>query len=216
MSQWQQLADIRRDYGDLNLNEEQITENPFEQFKHWFAEVIESEKNDPSAMVLSTVDSNGLPDSRVVLLKGLENDAFMFYTNYESAKANQLAHLPYAALNFYWPEMARQVRIRGKVSKATAEQSDAYFASRPVSSRIGAIASPQSSVIKNRQFLEVAFNQLLNRFEQQQKIPRPENWGGYAVMADEIEFWQGRNNRLHDRIQYVKEQSIWTARRLAP
>lgn len=216
MSQWQKLADIRRDYGDLSLNEEKIATNPFEQFKQWFAEVIETEKNDPSAMVLSTVDERGLPDSRVVLLKGLDNEAFLFYTNYDSAKGRQLGHLPYAALNFYWPEMARQVRIKGRVERTSVEQSDTYFASRPMSSQIGAIASPQSAVIRDRQFLESAYNQLQAQFENQHAVPRPENWGGYAVFPEEIEFWQGRNNRLHDRIQYTRQDSIWIAKRLAP
>lgn len=215
MTGWRTLADIRRDYGDLSLSEEQAQANPFAQFKMWFEDVLKTEKNDPTAMVLSTVDEAGLPDSRVVLLKGVEEDAFVFYTNYESNKALQLKNHPYAALNFYWPEMARQVRIRGSVKKTTQTQSDAYFASRPALSQLSAMASPQSREIADRQILEDAFNQLLLQCAQTPLV-RPANWGGYRVMPEEVEFWQGRDNRLHDRIHYAKKNDAWFIRRLAP
>ncbi|WP_370449376.1 pyridoxamine 5'-phosphate oxidase [Legionella sp. km772] len=208
------IADIRRDYGVLNLDEQHIHENPIEQFKIWFAEVLAEEPHDPTAMVLSTVDEQGFPDSRVVLLKGLEENSFIFYTNYHSAKGIQLAHEPRAALNFYWPHMARQVRIRGRVEKISAERSDDYFFSRPLSSQLSAIVSPQSKDIKDRAFLEQALEQLAT--EGQAPITRPLHWGGYSLTPESIEFWQGRDNRLHDRIAYCRQNNTWSHSRLAP
>jgi pyridoxamine 5'-phosphate oxidase len=215
MKDWQTIAHIRRDYGDLTLSEESIAAEPFTQFKLWFTEILKSEKSDPTAMVLSTVDERGWPDSRVVLLKGIENDTFIFYTNYESTKALQLQHTPYAALNFYWPQMARQVRVRGRVKRTSDAQSDDYFSNRPVVSQVSAMASPQSRPIASRQSLEDAFNKLITQYSQK-SIIRPTNWGGYIVIPDEIEFWQGRDNRLHDRFHYIKQQGEWGIRRLAP
>lgn len=215
MNNFRSLADIRRDYGELSLSEESVFPDPIAQFKLWFEEVLKSEKNDPTAMVLSTADEKGRPDSRVVLLKGLDEGSFVFYTNYQSAKAIQLQRNPYASLNFYWPEMARQVRIRGRVKKVSREQSDQYFLSRPINSQLSAIISQQSQEIIDRSVLEKALNDLIQR-EQQETVVRPEYWGGYMVVADETEFWQGRDNRLHDRIQYFLQEGKWTHRRLAP
>ncbi|MCC5016288.1 MULTISPECIES: pyridoxamine 5'-phosphate oxidase [unclassified Legionella] len=215
MSHWRTLAEIRREYGDLNLNEENIEECPITQFKHWFEDVLLSEKSDPTAMVLSTVDEKGYPDSRVVLLKGLDEGTFIFYTNYGSSKSVQLGRIPYAALNFYWPQMARQVRIRGRVKRTTKKQSDTYFASRPVTSQLSAIASPQSQKISDRKSLEQSLNELIEQHGQE-PIVRPRHWGGYIVIPDEIEFWQGRDNRLHDRIFYYKSKGQWIHCRLAP
>jgi pyridoxamine 5'-phosphate oxidase len=215
MSDRQTLAEIRREYGDLSLNEENIEECPITQFKCWFAEVLLSEKSDPTAMVLATVDEKGYPDSRVVLLKELDEGAFIFYTNYHSTKSLQLSRTPYAALNFYWPQMVRQVRIRGRVKRTTKRQSDIYFASRPVASQLSAVASPQSQKIANRKSLENSINELIAQYGQE-PIVRPKNWGGYIVIPDEIEFWQGRDNRLHDRIVYYKNKGYWTYCRLAP
>lgn len=215
MSHFRGIADIRRDYGELSLHEENIDSDPIVQFKHWFEEVLKNEQHDPTAMVLSTVDNKGNPDSRVVLLKGLDAGTFVFYTNYQSNKALQLKQHPYAALNFYWPHMARQVRIRGRVEKTSQEQSDAYFSSRPVNSQLGAIASPQSKEIKNRSMLEQALNQLIAEHGQE-LVVRPEHWGGYKIIPDEIEFWQGRDNRLHDRIHYYRHNEQWMYHRLAP
>lgn len=215
MSDFRSLADIRRDYGDLSINEESVDLNPINQFKLWFEEVLLNEKNDPTAMVLSTADEKGVPDSRVVLLKGLEEGNFIFYTNYQSAKAMQLNSNPYAALNFYWPQMARQVRVRGKVLKIAAELSDNYFSSRPVMSQYSAVVSPQSQEIKNRAYLEEELNQLISQYGQDM-VMRPEHWGGYMVIPYEIEFWQGRDNRLHDRIHYFLQNDQWIHRRLAP
>lgn len=215
MSNWRTLADIRREYGELHLSEAEALNDPFAQFKIWFEDVLKAELYDPTAMVLSTVDEHGFPDSRVVLLKGFEDGAFIFYTNYQSAKAIQIQEKPYAALNFYWPHMARQVRIRGRIKKTTNNQSDEYFASRPRASQLSAIASPQSHTIRDRTSLEQALNSLIEK-QGQAPIMRPEYWGGYIVIPDEIEFWQGRDNRLHDRVQYYKDKGQWCHRRLAP
>nr|HAT8714563.1 pyridoxamine 5'-phosphate oxidase [Legionella jordanis] len=215
MTHWQTLADIRREYGDLSLSEDRISPSPFTQFKQWFEEVVPLEKSDPTAMVLSTVDERGLPDSRVVLLKGMEQESFIFYTNYESSKALQLAKTPYAALNFYWPQLARQVRIRGRVKRTSSKQSDSYFSSRPITSQLSSIASAQSRPIASREVLEKAINELIEQYGQK-PIVRPKNWGGYVVIPDEFEFWQGRDNRLHDRICYIREKGEWSYCRLAP
>ncbi|WP_058533376.1 pyridoxamine 5'-phosphate oxidase [Legionella saoudiensis] len=215
MTNFRSIADIRRDYGELKLEDQEIPQEPTEQFHLWFTDVLKNETNDPTAVVLSTVDGNGLPDSRVVLLKGLEGGNYIFYTNYQSNKAMQLQKTPYAALNFYWPQMARQVRIRGKVQKVSPEQSDAYFSSRPVKSQFSAIASPQSHEISSREMLEKALNDLIQQHGQK-PIIRPEYWGGYMVIPDEIEFWQGRDNRLHDRIHYYRQEGNWLHHRLAP
>lgn len=215
MNNFRSLADIRRDYGELSLSEESVFPDPVAQFKLWFEEVLKNERNDPTAMVLSTADEQGRPDSRVVLLKGLDEGNFVFYTNYQSAKAIQLHQNPYAALNFYWPEMARQVRIRGRIKKVSREQSDQYFLSRPINSQYSAIISHQSQEIIDRTILETALNDLIKR-EQQDAVVRPEYWGGYMIIPDEIEFWQGRDNRLHDRIQYFLQEGKWIHRRLAP
>lgn len=209
------LSDIRREYGDLSLSDEDIKTCPVAQFDHWFTDVLNTEKNDPTAMLLSTVDEQGYPDSRVVLLKGLDEGSFVFYTNYHSIKAQQINHHPHVALNFYWPSMARQVRIRGQAMRVSASQSDEYFASRPKTSQLSAIVSPQSREISGRDELERALNELIAT-HQQSLVMRPEHWGGYMVVPDEYEFWQGRDNRLHDRIQYYREHGNWKHRRLAP
>ncbi len=215
MTDWSKLADIRREYGTSNLNETELQACPIKQFKQWFEEVLAVEKNDPSAMVLATVDEKNYPDTRVVLLKGLEEENFIFYTNYLSNKAKQLDINPHAALNFYWPLMVRQVRLRGKVEQLSPEQSDAYFASRPRSSQIGAIVSPQSQVIPDRQNLENAYLDIVAN-SPSQLLERPSHWGGYRFIPHEIEFWQGRDNRLHDRIFYYKQGRQWVHCRLAP
>jgi pyridoxamine 5'-phosphate oxidase len=215
MSNFRSIADIRRDYGELSLSEATAQQDPIQQFKLWFEDVLQNEKNDPTAMVLATVDDKGCPDTRVVLLKGLDEGNFLFYTNYQSVKAMQLKKNPYAALNFYWPQMARQVRIRGRVKKVSKEQSDNYFSSRPIKSQFSAIASPQSQEIVNRESLEHLLNELIQKHGQE-PVVRPNHWGGYLLIPDELEFWQGRDNRLHDRIQYVKQSGEWVHRRLAP
>ncbi|MGC1182925.1 pyridoxamine 5'-phosphate oxidase [Legionella sp.] len=215
MTNFRSIADIRRDYGELNLNEKSVHKDPLIQFQLWFEDVLKNETSDPTAMVLSTVDDKGCPDSRVVLLKGINEGNFLFYTNYESAKAIQMLNKPYVALNFYWPQMARQVRIRGAVIQVSKEQSDNYFSSRPFKSQFSAIISPQSHEISNREALETALNELIQNHGQD-AVVRPDYWGGYRVIPDEIEFWQGRDNRLHDRIHYYRQKGQWKHHRLAP
>lgn len=212
---WDILSNIRREYGELSLTESSMPDSPITQFESWFQAVLKVEKSDPTAMVLSTVDENGYPDSRVVLLKGIEAGAFIFYTNYQSVKAIQISQVPYVALNFYWPQMARQVRIRGRIKPVSRVESDAYFSTRPFYSQLSSMASHQSRALKDRTELEQAFNRLIET-HQQKTVVRPDYWGGYRVMPDEIEFWQGRDNRLHDRIQYVCHSGQWQHRRLAP
>ena len=185
------VSNIRREYGASTLEESQVSADPILQFEAWLHDTVQSELHDPTAMVLSTVDAQGFPDSRVVLLKGIEAGCFVFYTNYESNKGLQIEHNPKVALNFYWPSLARQVRIRGIIEKIATQQSDEYFASRPYSSQLSALLSPQSRVLSERA-------DLLERFElhlkKQSPLKRPAHWGGYLVKPIEIEFWQGRDN----------------------
>lgn len=210
------MADYRREYGALTLNIAGAEEDPFILFEDWLTAILRTDNYDPTAMMLTTVDENGCPDARVVLLKGVENGEFLFYTNYKSTKAKQLALNPNVSLNFFWPFMARQIRIKGTVAKLNNQKNDDYFYSRPRLSQIAAIASDQSSVLVSRQALENRMNDLIDKFGQE-PIVRPENWGGYRVMPTEIEFWQGRDNRLHDRLQYKKmSESGWQIQRLAP
>ncbi|MFY7697502.1 MAG: pyridoxamine 5'-phosphate oxidase [Legionella sp.] len=209
------LSDIRRDYGRLTLSDHDVLSSPFDQFDHWFKQVLQTDNLDPTAMVLSTVDEHGLPDSRVVLLKSVDHNNFVFYTNYQSHKALQLEKTPYAALNFFWPQLARQIRIRGHVKKTSIQQSDDYFLSRPLMSQLSAMASPQSQVINNQEELNQRLETLF-RLYQKQPIVRPENWGGYILSPQEFEFWQGRDNRLHDRVHYYLDGMNWMHCRLAP
>ncbi len=215
MTDIKNISTIRRDYGASSLQEDDVHRSPMVQFERWFADVLENNDDDPTAMVLSTVDKQGHPDSRVLLLKGIEDDAFVFYTNYQSAKGMHIDATPYVALNFYWPIMARQVRVRGHIEQVSAAQSDAYFASRPNASQLSAIASPQSKEISHRATLEQTLSELSEKHKHE-PIVRPRHWGGYKVIPDEIEFFQGRDNRLHDRIQYYRENGEWLYRRLAP
>ncbi len=209
------IADIRQDYRLHSLEENDIAADPIEQFVRWWADAINSEIFEVNAMTLATSTKEGKPSARIVLLKGYDEKGFVFYTNYESHKGNELAENPYAALVFFWKEIERQVRIEGVVEKISAAESDAYFFSRPEGSRIGAWASPQSTVIENRDLLETNAKYYTAEFKN--SIPRPPHWGGYRVMPLKMEFWQGRSNRLHDRIQYTKTtEGSWKAERLAP
>ncbi|MCA0403258.1 MAG: pyridoxamine 5'-phosphate oxidase [Proteobacteria bacterium] len=207
------FAKLRREYGVLSLDTEKLELSPFKLFKLWFEDILKTELIDPTAMVLSTVDEKGMPDSRVVLLKGIEDEAFIFYSNYNSAKGVQLKSNPKAALNFFWPNLSRQVRIRGEIHLLSPKKSDEYFASRPEESQISAIVSKQSEPIENRFFLEKEIAKLK---EQHQLLKRPEYWGGYMLKPLEIEFWQGRDNRLHDRVFYYKDEERWKHCILAP
>jgi|TARA_R110000868_G_scaffold155976_1_gene382636 pyridoxamine 5'-phosphate oxidase len=209
------IASQRREYGELSLNEQDTADSPFVQFEHWFDEAVSSEMLDPTAMTLSTVDAAGRPDSRVVLLKGIENNAFVFYTNYQSIKSLQLQTHPYAALNFYWPSMVRQVRIRGPVARVSDAASDAYFASRPRRSQCSAMASAQSQVLTRHDNLDAKVEQLMQQHADH-VIQRPAYWGGFAVSVDQMEFWQGRDSRLHDRILYAKGDKSWKKCQLYP
>jgi len=209
------IRDIRREYGARALTKESAGNDPFTLFQSWLKQAVDHETHDPSAMILSTVDKNNKPDSRVLLLKDIQDNQFLFYTNYQSQKALQIDHNPNAALNFYWPTFCRQVRIRGKISKISEKISDNYFASRPLDSQISAIASPQSEAIPNRKTLESAWQETQQSLEKQ-KPSRPKSWGGYQLKPEEFEFWQGRNSRLHDRIHFLLQHDTWIIERLAP
>lgn len=212
----QNIADIRKDYTLNGLDQADVLENPIDQFRKWFDESLKSGVAEPNAMTLSTVDATYRPVGRIVLLKGIETDGFTFFTNYKSQKGAQLEIHPFAALTFFWIELERQVRITGKIEKVTVEESDAYFAVRPRGSQIGAWVSEQSTEIVSRESL----NERLEFFEKKFEgitVPRPEHWGGYKVIPDSIEFWQGRASRLHDRVLYTLDESgSWSTSRLAP
>jgi pyridoxamine 5'-phosphate oxidase len=210
------IADIRRDYSHKSLSESDADTNAIKQFGKWWHEAVNSKIDEVNAMTLATASIDALPSARIVLLKEFNEKGFVFFTNYESYKAQQLAENPKACLVFFWKELERQVRITGLIEKISGKQSDEYFQSRPESSRIGAWASPQSRVIEDRQWLDEKFNELVNKMEGT-AIPRPPHWGGYIVKPVVIEFWQGRPSRLHDRIQYtLEENGEWKIERLAP
>jgi len=210
------IAAIRKEYKQQSLLEKDIEKNPFLQFKKWWDEAMHAGIDEVNAMTLATASVTGLPAARIVLLKGFDEKGFVFFTNYESYKGMQLDENPRACLVFFWKELERQVRITGLVEKTTAAESDAYYNVRPVASRIGAWASPQSRVIQDRQWLEQNEQQYAARFEGA-TIERPPYWGGYRVQPVTIEFWQGRAGRLHDRIQYtLQEGGNWLIERLAP
>ena len=208
------FSDIRRDYLGEPLSETESDPDPFQQFARWFAQARQGEV-DPTAMALATASAGGRPSVRTVLLKGVEGGGFVFYTNYDSRKARELAATGEAALLFYWASLNRQVRISGCVDKVSDTESDAYFATRPIESRLSVYASKQSEVVDSRDTLELLFNAARERFEDE--VPRPEWWGGYRVIPDEFEFWQGRPSRLHDRLRYVlPPNATWRRDRLAP
>lgn len=210
------IASIRIDYKLKSLSEEDTADNAFEQFTRWWNEARNSHLHEVNAMTLATADTNANPSARIVLLKGYDHRGFIFFTNYNSAKGNELLQNPKASLLFFWKELERQIRIDGNVEKISALESDIYFKSRPVGSRIGAWASPQSTVIENRKVIEDNFLKYEQRFGDE-NIPRPEHWGGYLVKPNKIEFWQGRSSRLHDRIQYtLQADGNWKRERLAP
>ncbi|MBK6860186.1 MAG: pyridoxamine 5'-phosphate oxidase [Saprospiraceae bacterium] len=204
---------LRKEYKHSTLEFNQLLLDPVDQFASWFEEVLKNQLPDGNAMILSTVSDRGRPSSRVVLLKNVENGHFYFFTNYNSRKGKQLAQNPNACLLFFWKEFERQVRIEGMIEKISSEESEIYFKSRPFFSQIGAIVSPQSQLIQHRDELEMA----IKFFEENpDKVQRPEHWGGYKLIPDYFEFWQGRENRLHDRFQYSLEGGLWTIACLAP
>lgn len=210
------LSDIRKEYTKGKLTRNTIADNPFDQFAHWLDDALHSEEDEPTAMIVATVSAEGHPSTRTVLLKGVENGKFLFFTNYDSRKGRQLAGNPYVSLSFVWHKLERQVHIEGKAEKCTPEESDSYFAARPYKSRIGARISPQSQVIRCRMEIMRAFVREAARLAGQ-TVERPANWGGYAVSPTRFEFWQGRPGRLHDRFQYTRRaDGSWEIVRLAP
>lgn len=209
------LNHIRKDYQDGKLDIESVHADPFEQFKKWLQEAFNSGIEEPTAMLLATAGSDLQPSVRVVLLKGVDENGFDFYTNYLGRKGRQMEENPRVAATFFWKELERQVRIEGFAEKLPTSESDQYFASRPAESRFSAAASPQSQVIPGREFLENKISELKNLYKNDD-LPRPEHWGGYKIKPSLMEFWQGRENRLHDRILYTQQADAWIIQRLAP
>ena len=210
------LAHIRKDYSKATLDVKSVAKDPIQQFNHWFNEATTSEVPEPNAMTLSTVNEQGRPAARIVLLKGVENGKFVFYTNYQSKKGKELEQNPACSLTFFWSELERQVRIEGVASRIDTKRSEEYFQSRPRGSQIGAWASPQSTFIKDRSLLEARAQQMEEKFKGMDVLPKPHQWGGYEIDPFMIEFWQGRPSRLHDRILYTKVDESWRIDRLAP
>jgi len=210
------IADIRTDYIMSVLSETEVAADAFDQFTKWWDEAVKSEIYEVNAMTLAAATKDGVPSARIVLLKGYDKNGFVFFTNYLSNKGKELAENPRACLLFFWKELERQVRIDGTVEKVTPAESEEYFQSRPPGSRIGAWASPQSTVIANREVIEKNVAELEKKYASGD-IPRPEHWGGYVIKPTSIEFWQGRSNRLHDRIRYTRQKNNqWLIERLAP
>ena len=208
------IASLRKSYERAELDESACAADPLDQFRLWLSQAIEGKLPEPNAMTLATVGPDGRPSTRVVLIKGLDDRGIVWYTNYESRKGRELAVHDAAALQFHWVELERVVRIEGRVSKVSPEESDAYYRTRPLDSRIGAWASPQSQVIESRGVLVASAAKISARFLLDP--PRPEHWGGYRLRPDRWEFWQGRRSRLHDRLQYRLADDAWVRERLAP
>ncbi|MBD6616902.1 pyridoxamine 5'-phosphate oxidase [Komarekiella sp. 'clone 1'] len=210
------IADLRKDYTLEGLSKTEIDPNPFIQFKKWFDQALAAQLPEPNAMTIATATPEGTPSARMVLLKDFDQRGFVFFTNYNSHKGQELAENPQAALVFWWAELERQVRISGYVEKVSETESDQYFHSRPANSRLGAWVSNQSEVIESREVLEQRLQEFQSKYENQE-IPRPSHWGGLRVIPSEIEFWQGRSSRLHDRLLYTRlNDGSWKIERLSP
>ena len=209
------ITDFRKNYTKFGLNREDLNSSPFMQFSHWFKQAQNAQINEPNAMSIATVNAQGEPSIRTVLLKIFDDNGFVFFTNYNSAKAQDIEHNSSVALLFAWLDLERQVRISGKVEKISQSESFAYFTSRPKGSQLGAWISPQSKVIESRDFLKQKLAEMQAKFSSG-KIPLPSAWGGYRVIPEQFEFWQGRSSRLHDRFVYQKENGSWKISRLAP
>jgi pyridoxamine 5'-phosphate oxidase len=211
----ERVADLRKDYGQARLDEDDVAADPIVQFTRWFEEALKAEVNEPNAMSVATVGDDGRPTSRIVLVKQFDARGFTWYTNYASQKGKQLESKPFAALLFFWSELERQVRIEGRVERTSADESDKYFNSRPLKSRLSAIASEQSEPIANRAALEQHYEAVARQYGE--APPRPQHWGGFRLVPERIEFWQGRRSRFHDRIVYTRqEDGLWTRQRLQP
>lgn len=206
---------LRNDFSKKSLNEEDVNKDPIQQFERWFKEAIDAKVNEPNAMTVCTVNNNNKPSARIVLLRNFNDEGFVFYTNYNSRKGEEIKNNPNAALLFFWPELERQVRIEGSLIKQTNEESDSYFNSRPRDSKLGAWTSNQSKVISSRKELDEEYKKVSEKFKLDD-IPRPNYWGGYILVPQSIEFWQGRPSRLHDRILFTKIKNDWKIQRLAP
>lgn len=210
------LSELRQSYSKGNFSEEDLLTSPFEQFEKWFRQAMDSQLEEPNAMCLASASEDGQPSTRIVLLKDFSEKGLTFYTNYESRKADELDATGKAAVNFLWLPLQRQVNVTGRVERVSKSESLKYFLSRPFGSQLGAWASPQSKVITSRSLLEGKLDQMKRKFAEG-KVPLPDHWGGYRIIPDSFEFWQGRPNRLHDRFIYrVDEKGIWSTERLAP
>lgn len=209
------IAKLRKEYQREELSEDSVSLHPIEQFHQWFTEALSSDLPEPTAMTLATASAEGMPSARTVLLKGVDDAGFVWYTNYASEKGQQLEQNPVAALLFFWPELERQIRVTGTVERLTREESEIYFHSRPRESQLGAWASQQSTVVVSRDSLDASYASVQEKFREGD-VPLPPTWGGYRLIPSAIEFWQGRPSRMHDRIRYRKDGDAWCIERLAP
>jgi pyridoxamine 5'-phosphate oxidase len=209
------INSLRHDFAKETLDEKDVSKDPVLQFEKWFKEAIDAKVNEPNAMTIATATKDGKPSARIVLLRNFNENGFVFYTNYTSRKGDEILENPHAALLFFWPELERQVRIEGILQKQTPEESDIYFQSRPRESKIGAWASEQSKIISSRKLLDSEYEKISKKYPDK-NIPRPPHWGGYVLKPVSIEFWQGRHNRLHDRVLYTLKKNNWKIERIAP